>query len=149
MPTNQDQLDRGPPPIDLSIDPSALPTEAQRQYGAAFLGLLGTRDVDENAFGTALVRAPVLISSQPVSGHTTTLAASGAVTALTVRIGSVTGGYVIIPEGPPSTREVRITYDAQFVPTLSFNAADNVTSVSLTQLQIPTEFIEMMQASNP
>lgn len=148
MPTNQDQLDQGPPPIDPNVDPATLPTEDQTRYGDAFTALLGTRGAAEAMFATALLRVPVEVTGLAVAGSTVSLSTNGAVIAIQATVGTLTGGLTPVLSAPASG-EVGVSYSGTYEPTLTFNALDAVTQCSVSQLQIPSEFIEMLQASNP
>lgn len=149
MTTNRDRLNEGPPAFDPAIPPEDLPTADQVNWGRAFQALFGTKDTAENQLGTALLRAPVLLTAVAVAAHTATLATAGAITAVRASAGGATGGKRLIPDGTPAAGEVRVTYDVDLLPTLLFAAADAVTQCSLTQMQIPAAFVAMMAAANP
>lgn len=70
-----------------------------------------------------------------VSSHTTgALAAAGMITAVELVAGSVTGAGNLRDSAAATTRDVRIVYDAAGIPTLSFLAADAVTSCKYQQI---------------
>lgn len=148
MPTNQDQLNQGPPAIDPEVDPTTLPTADQVNYGNAFTALLGTRGSAENQLGTALLRVPVEVTGIAVGANTASLSTSGGIIACQATVGALTGGLTPVLHSPASG-EVGVSYNATYEPTLTFNAADAITECVVSQLQIPSEFIAMLQASNP
>lgn len=146
MPTTQQSLDDGVPSIPEGTAPTDLPTEEQREWGAAFMALLGKRGTAPSELATAILRAPVLITGVAVASNEANLPTSGAVIAVAATSAAVPGGKLPIPDGGAASGEVLIIYDGEHRPTLIFDPGDAVTEISVTQLQIPDVFIEVLQS---
>lgn len=69
-----------------------------------------------------------------VAGHTVTLATAGRVTAVDATTADAAGGKVLQQAASPAAGTVRVQYDAAGIPTLTFNATDNVTACAVQQL---------------
>ena len=82
----------------------------------------------------ALNAVPDWESGIAVGGHTATLAQAGPVLAAEGTTGAAVGGKLLVQNGAPAVGEVDVNYDADGVPTLLFNAADNITVAAVYQL---------------
>lgn len=73
--------------------------------------------------------------------HVVTLAKSGFVLVVEATAASSTGAKGQIQSGSPAVGEVDVAYDAEGVPTLTFNATDAVTECAVTQLVIGKDLL--------
>lgn len=149
MATNEDKLNEGPPAFDPNADPSTLPTQETADWGVAFNALLGVKGDAENQLGSALMRKVVTLTGVSVTASSVTLGTPGAVIAVEASAGQGTGAKLITVVSAPGAGEARVTYDGEFKPTITFDGGDAVTEAALVQIQIPLEFIQALQATNP
>lgn len=138
MPTNQEVLDDGTPPAPEGEDPDMGPLQ---RYAAALRGLYEAAA----ALGTSTRRNAIAVGAAVVA-DVVTLPAPGAVIAVVGDAGGSVGAKVIRPTGTPAAGEVQIEYDANDIPTLTFAAADAITSTTVHQLQVPAGLITHLNA---
>jgi hypothetical protein len=78
---------------------------------------------------------PTAVTDVAVAADTVTLPNGGVVQAVQATTATTTGPKTIIVSGTPATTQVRVDYDANGIPTLTFAAADVVTVIDIHQSQ--------------
>lgn len=73
-------------------------------------------------------------TSIAVAANTVTLPSAGRVTAVDATTATAAGGKTLQVSATPAAGAVQVTYDADGIPTLTFNAADAVTECAVQQL---------------
>lgn len=142
MPTNREVIDAGAPALP---DPPAITDESLR-YGNALGGVWGS-EASPSEYGSYVVgRIPSTEGGIAVASNTVTLSTPGAVVAVSASLAASTGAKVISP-APAQAGEVRVAYDADGIPTLTFAGADAVTECAVHQMRIPAALVAHMNAT--
>lgn len=79
------------------------------------------------------MQSPTSTTGVAVAVNTATLTGRGLVVAVQATTADSTGPKAIIVDGTPAAGQVRVDYDADGIPTLTFAAADAVTEAAVVQ----------------
>lgn len=145
MPTNQEVLDAGLPPLpdpipsDGSLDPDI------ERYGNARIAVEGSADSPTD-WGTFLRRIPQPILAQTVSFNQHATSIPGMVVDITATAGASLGGKRTTTSRSPDPGEVRVTYQADGTALLLFDAADAVTQCAYKVLEMPAALLAALDA---
>lgn len=145
MPTNQEVLDAGVPPLpdpipsDGSLDPDI------ERYGNARIAVEGS-DAAPTNWGTFLRRIPREFTGQTVAAQVHSVSIPGMVVDITATTATSTGPKVTGTSALPVAGSVRVTYAADGTATLRFALADGVTQCAYKVLEMPAALLAALDA---
>jgi hypothetical protein len=133
-------LDDGREPIP---DPPVV-TPYNERYGLTVDALS-----NDTAYGTFFARIPRTQTGIAVAANAAELGRRGLVTAVQVTAGGTTGIFARRITGALASGQYSVAYDADGFPTISFAAADAVTTIAIEQLSPPLSIDEFLQEDVP
>lgn len=133
-------LDDGRGPIP---DPPVVTDENQR-YGETL-----DQFSNDTEYGTFFARIPRTQTGIAVAANSATLTRRGLVTAVQVTAGGTTGLFRRRITGALASEQYSVAYDADGFPTISFAAADGVTTIAIEQLSPPPLMDAFLQENAP